>query len=99
MIGGRIVLDSLSTIVIKYSIDATLKFLRQAREDIRKRGANLMFIVYPGIHSSGEMTGLMRAAIVLSNSGLRFTKRRSSRRSRSTRSRMQQPRRGSYRSS
>ncbi|MDD1704723.1 MAG: hypothetical protein LUP97_05825 [Methanoregula sp.] len=62
MIGGRIVLDSLSTIVIKYGIDAALNFLRQAREDVRNRGANLMFIVYTGIHSPGEMTGLLRAA-------------------------------------
>jgi len=65
MIGGRIVLDSLSTIVIKYDIDAALKFLRQAHEDVRKRGANLMFIVYTGIHSPVEMTRIMRAADIV----------------------------------
>ncbi len=65
MIGGRIVLDSLSTIIIKYGIDAALKFLRQVREEVRKSGANLMFVVYTGIHSPMEMTRIMRAADIV----------------------------------
>ena len=62
MIGGRIVIDSLSTIIIKYGIDTALKFLRHAREEMRKRGANLMFVVYTNIHSPVEMTRIMRAS-------------------------------------
>ena len=62
MIGGRIVVDSLSTIIIKYGIDSALKFLRLAREEMRKRGAILMFIVYTNVHTPVEMTRLMRAA-------------------------------------
>jgi KaiC/GvpD/RAD55 family RecA-like ATPase len=62
MIGGRIVVDSLSTIIIKYGIDSALKFLRLARDEMRKRGANLMFIVYTNVHSPVEMTRIMRAA-------------------------------------
>jgi KaiC/GvpD/RAD55 family RecA-like ATPase len=65
MAGGRIVLDSLSTIVVKYGIDGALKFLRITREEMRKRGANLVFIVYTGIHSPLEMTRLMRAADIV----------------------------------
>ena len=65
MIGGRVVLDSLSTLVIKYGIEAALKFLRQARDEVRKRGANLMFVVYTGIHSPVEMTRIMRAADIV----------------------------------
>jgi KaiC/GvpD/RAD55 family RecA-like ATPase len=65
MAGGRIIVDSLSAIVLKYGIDGALKFLRLAREEMRKRGANLMFIVYTGIHSPMEMTRLMRAADVV----------------------------------
>ena len=65
MAGGRIVLDSLSTIVIKYGIDGALKFLALAREEVRKRGANLVFIVYTGIHTPVEMTRLMRAADIV----------------------------------
>jgi KaiC/GvpD/RAD55 family RecA-like ATPase len=65
MAGGRIVVDSLSTIVIKYGIDGALKFLHLAREEVRKRGANLVFIVYVGIHTPVEMTRLMRAADIV----------------------------------
>ncbi len=65
MAGGRIVIDSLSTIVIKYGIDGALKFLHLAREEVRKRGANLVYIVYTGIHTPVEMTRLMRAADIV----------------------------------
>ena len=65
MAGGRIVVDSLSTIVVKYGIDAALKFLKLAREEIKKRGANLMFIVYTNIHSPMEITRIMRAADIV----------------------------------
>jgi KaiC/GvpD/RAD55 family RecA-like ATPase len=62
MAGSRIVLDSLSTIIIKYGIEEALKFLRKTREEMKKRGANMLFIVYTGIHSPMEMTRIMRAA-------------------------------------
>lgn len=65
MAGGRIVVDSLSAIVLKYGIDGALKFLRLAREEMKKRGANLLFVVYTGIHTPMEMTKLMRAADVV----------------------------------
>jgi KaiC/GvpD/RAD55 family RecA-like ATPase len=65
MAGGRIIVDSLSTIVIKYGIDGALKFLRLAREEMKKRGANLLFVVYTGIHTPMEMTKIMRAADVV----------------------------------
>ncbi|MDD1686134.1 ATPase domain-containing protein [Methanoregula sp.] len=65
MAGGRIVVDSLSTIVLKYGIDGALKFLRLAREEMKTRGGNLLGIVYTGIHSPMEMTKLMRAADVV----------------------------------
>jgi len=65
MAGGRLVVDSLSTIVIKYGIDGALKFLHLAREEVRKRGATLVYIVYSGIHTPVEMTRLMRAADIV----------------------------------
>jgi KaiC/GvpD/RAD55 family RecA-like ATPase len=65
MIGHRIVIDSFSTIIIKYGIDNALKFLRLAREEIRRRNANLMFIVYSNVHSPVEMTRLMRSADIV----------------------------------
>jgi KaiC/GvpD/RAD55 family RecA-like ATPase len=60
MAGGRIVVDSLSTIIIKYGIEESLKFLRLVRDEMKKRGANIMFVVYSGIHAPVEMTRIMR---------------------------------------
>ena len=65
MIGGRIIVDSLSTIIVKYGIDAALKFIKTAREEMRKRGSNLMLVVYTGIHSPMEMTRIMKAADIV----------------------------------
>jgi KaiC/GvpD/RAD55 family RecA-like ATPase len=65
MAGKRIVVDSLSTIIVKYGIEVALKFLRYAREDMRNRNANLLFVVYTGIHQPIEMTRVMRAADVV----------------------------------
>ena len=48
MAGGRIVVDSLSTIIIKYGIEEALKFLRLSREEMKKRRSNIMFVVYYG---------------------------------------------------
>ncbi|WP_321505895.1 ATPase domain-containing protein [uncultured Methanoregula sp.] len=65
MAGSRLVVDSLSTIIIRYGIDGALKFLTLAREAIRNRGANLVFVVYSGIHTPMEITRVMRAADIV----------------------------------
>jgi KaiC/GvpD/RAD55 family RecA-like ATPase len=65
MAGRRIIVDSLSTIIVKYGIDVALKFLKLSREEVKNRGANLLFIVYTGIHSPMEMTRIMKAADVV----------------------------------
>ena len=65
MAGCRIVVDSLSTIIIKYGIEEALKFLRVSREEMKKRRSNIMFVVYTGIHEPVEMTRVMRAADIV----------------------------------
>jgi len=65
MAGGRIVVDSLTTIIAKYGIDTALKFLHVAREEMRKRGGNLLVIVYTNIHPQMEMMRIMRAADIV----------------------------------
>ncbi len=65
MAGKRIVIDSLSILIVKYGIEEALKFLRTAREEIKKRNANLIFVVYTGIHLPIEMTRIMRAADIV----------------------------------
>lgn len=65
MAGNRIVVDSLSTLIVKYGIDVALKFLRNARDEMRKRNANMIFVVYTGIHPPVDMMRIMRAADVV----------------------------------
>jgi KaiC/GvpD/RAD55 family RecA-like ATPase len=65
LLGDRMVIDSLSSIVIKYGIDGTLQFLRRARGEIRETNANIMFLVYSGVHTPMEMTRLMRISDVV----------------------------------
>jgi KaiC/GvpD/RAD55 family RecA-like ATPase len=65
MAGNRIVIDSLSILIVKYGIDVALKFLHTAREEMRKRNANLVFVVYTGIHQPIDMTRIMRAADIV----------------------------------
>ena len=65
MAGSRIVVDSLSTLIVKYGVEVALKFLRHARDEMRKRNANLIFVVYTGIHLPIEMTRIMRAADIV----------------------------------
>ena len=65
LVGDRMVIDSLSTMVINYGIEETLRFLRQAREEIRETNANIIFIVYTGVHTPIDMTRLMRIADVV----------------------------------
>jgi KaiC/GvpD/RAD55 family RecA-like ATPase len=65
MAGKRIIVDSLSTIIVKYGVDVALKFLRNAREEMRTHNANMVFVVYTGIHLPIEMTRIMRAADVV----------------------------------
>jgi KaiC/GvpD/RAD55 family RecA-like ATPase len=65
MIGHRIVVDSLSTIIVKFGIEEALKFLKLAREEMKARNANLLFVVYTGIHTEMEMTRIMRFADVV----------------------------------
>jgi len=65
LVGDTMVIDSLSSIVIKYGIDGTLQFLRQARQEIRETGANILFLVYDGVHTPIEMTRLMRLSDIV----------------------------------
>jgi KaiC/GvpD/RAD55 family RecA-like ATPase len=65
MSGTRIVVDSLSAIIERYGIEQTLFLLNLVKEDIRKNNANLMFIIYSGVHTPMEMTRIMRIADVV----------------------------------
>jgi hypothetical protein len=65
MTGERVVIDSLSAVIERYGIDQTLVLLGLAKDEIRKKNSNMMFIVYSGIHMPMDMTRLMRLSDVV----------------------------------
>lgn len=65
MTGKRVVIDSLSAIIERYGIEQTLFLLSMAKDEIREKHANLMFIVYSGIHMPMDMTRIMRLADIV----------------------------------
>ncbi len=62
MQGDRIVVDSLSTLVITSGIDAAVDLLVHGAADVLKRGANVMCLFYRGLHTPLEEIRVMRAA-------------------------------------
>ena len=60
--GERVVVDSLSSVILKYGIDTTVKFLSICAKDIEKRKSNYLFIVYKGLHTPLEEMRINRLA-------------------------------------
>jgi KaiC/GvpD/RAD55 family RecA-like ATPase len=60
--GERIVVDSLSSVILKYGIDTAIKFLSICAKDTQKRKSNYLFLVYTGIHAPFEEIRINRAA-------------------------------------
>ncbi|MDN7026124.1 hypothetical protein FGU65_14755 [Methanoculleus sp. FWC-SCC1] len=63
--GNRIVVDSLSTLIHNYGIDAAAEFLTHTTRDVVDAGGNVLFLLYKGIHTPVEEVCLMRAADVV----------------------------------
>jgi KaiC/GvpD/RAD55 family RecA-like ATPase len=60
--GERVVVDSLSSVILKYGIDTAVKFLSICAKDTEKRRSNYLFLVYKGIHAPIEEIRINRAA-------------------------------------
>ncbi|HUK93197.1 MAG TPA: hypothetical protein VLU98_04090 [Methanomicrobiales archaeon] len=63
--GERIVVDSLSSVILKYGIDTAMKFLSICAKDTEKRKSNYLFIVYKGMHTPVEEMRINRAADIV----------------------------------
>ncbi len=59
--GDRVVVDSLSTVILKYGIDTAMKFLSICAKDTEKRKSNYLFLVYKGLHAPLEEIRINRA--------------------------------------
>jgi KaiC/GvpD/RAD55 family RecA-like ATPase len=60
--GERVVVDSLSSVILKYGIDTAVKFLSICAKDIEKRRSNYLFLVYKGLHMPVEEMRINRLA-------------------------------------
>jgi KaiC/GvpD/RAD55 family RecA-like ATPase len=63
--GERVVVDSLSSVILKYGIDTAVKFLSICAKDSEKRKTNYLFIVYKGLHTPLEEMRISRAADII----------------------------------
>ena len=63
--GERMVVDSLSSVILKYGVDTSVKFLSICAKDAEKRKTNYLFIVYKGLHTPLEEMRLSRAADIV----------------------------------
>lgn len=64
MQGERIVVDSLSTLIAAWGIDAAVGFVLEDTRALIEGGANIAYILYTGLHTPHEEARLMRAADV-----------------------------------
>nr|WP_245320938.1 ATPase domain-containing protein [Methanofollis sp. W23] len=60
--GERIVIDSLSTIILKDGVSAALDLVQALRVEARAEGSNVLLLLYKGLHTREEEIRLTRAA-------------------------------------
>ncbi|HON80665.1 MAG TPA: ATPase domain-containing protein [Methanoregulaceae archaeon] len=63
--GQRIVVDSLSSIILQHGIEAALSCMTCARDEVARTGSNIMFILYTNIHTAREEIRVLRTADVV----------------------------------
>jgi len=64
MKGDRIVVDSLSSIILEEGIDVALRLLTDGISAVKAAGGNALFLMYDGLHTRMDEIRVMRAADV-----------------------------------
>jgi KaiC/GvpD/RAD55 family RecA-like ATPase len=64
MKGDRIVVDSLSSIILEEGIDVALRLLTDGIGAMKDAGGNALFLMYSGLHTPMEEVRIMRATDV-----------------------------------
>ena len=64
MKGDRIVVDSLSSIILEEGIDVALRLLNDGISAVKAAGGNALFLMYDGLHTRMDEIRVMRAADV-----------------------------------
>jgi KaiC/GvpD/RAD55 family RecA-like ATPase len=65
MSGNRVVVDSLSALIVNHGFDAAYAFVTKDTLEVLGRGANILYTLYPGLHPAWDEIRLMRAADVV----------------------------------
>ena len=63
--GDRLVVDSLSSLIIRFGIDKALDCMIAAEKEVVSRNANIMFILYSDLHTGEEEFRILRRADVV----------------------------------
>jgi KaiC/GvpD/RAD55 family RecA-like ATPase len=63
--GERVIVDSLSSVILKYGIDTAMKFVSICAKDTEKRKSNYLFLVYKGLHAPVEEIRINRSADII----------------------------------
>jgi KaiC/GvpD/RAD55 family RecA-like ATPase len=63
--GERVIVDTLSSVILKYGIDTSMKFLSICEKDTEKRKSNYLFLMYRGLHAPIEEIRVSRAMDVV----------------------------------
>lgn len=63
--GQKLVIDSLSSLILKFGIDAGVTCILSARDIAVKRKANVLFTFYPELHLRVEEILVMRAVDII----------------------------------
>ncbi len=62
--GNRIVIDSISSIILRFGIDSAMTCIHAIKKEIGARGANAILLYYTDVHPAVEEIQVMRAADV-----------------------------------
>ena len=63
--GVRLIVDSLSSVILKSGLDAAIKMVLSAREIAVSRNANVLFTFYPELHSRMDEIMVLRTVDVV----------------------------------
>jgi KaiC/GvpD/RAD55 family RecA-like ATPase len=63
--GDRLVIDSLSSLILKFGIDKALDCMVAAEKEVVSSDANIMFILYSDLHTGEEEFRILRRADVV----------------------------------
>lgn len=60
--GDCVVVDSLSTVIRRFGIEKGLFLMNEGTKELREKGADVMFILYDGVHSAADLASVCRNA-------------------------------------